>query len=119
MRAMPEGKDRPPIPAPALHPSMRDPQSAMQIVELTRYQFRDTSEYTHEVFDYRLRWTVYSDHRSDETEGHATVSVDVWSRRDCVWNPVWTLSRRYVGGRFGSWNDLLTKLAEYATCVLL
>jgi hypothetical protein len=127
---MPQGKVRPPIEPPRLGAhEVCNPATSVRIVKLTSYRFLDDSEWTMREFDYRLRWTLYADHRhegSGHSNGHAHATVEVWSRRDAEWHEVWELSRA-AESPFGakwepkarSWNALLDELAQYATEALL
>ena len=132
MTAMPKGKVRPPIGAPHIGAAEScNPATSVTIRKLSSYQFLDDSEWTMREFDYRLRWTVYADHRSmtrdaTGTIGHAHATVEVWSRQAAEWHPVWELSRQAASPygtdtktKAASWNKMLDDLARYATEVLL
>jgi hypothetical protein len=141
MSALPEGVVRPPIDPPKLdNHDACNPASSVRLVKLTSYRFRDTSEWTMVDLDYRLRWTLYADHRSmtegargaasvENAIGHLHVTCEVWSRRDAEWHPVWELSRQgaspYAIGdkhwraKVSDWNAMLNTLAQYVTEVLL
>jgi hypothetical protein len=108
-----------------------NPADSVRIVKLTSYRHRDDSQYTHRVFDYRLRWTLYATHRSMDksgklTLGHLHATAEVWSVRDQEWHPVWELSREGASPygadwkpKVSDWNAMLDKLAQYVTEVLL
>jgi hypothetical protein len=130
----PEGKIRPPIDAPHLvAEQVGEPTSVdKKLILLTVYRFCDTSEYTHRVFDYRLRWTFEARHSSMDADGRGTrgwarAHVEVWSIRDAEWHFVWELSRTATSPydrcrwevKARDWNSLLDELAEYATDTLL
>lgn len=136
MTTMPSGKVRPPIDPPILYEEdASGTPTTVRRVMLTDYRFCDESRYTHEEFDYRLRWTLEVKHMSMDssrgrngTRGSGHVTVEVWSRRDAEWHHVWEVSREVISpystvafdvDKANDWNGLLAEVAEYVTKVLL
>lgn len=101
------------MPQPVLRAPVNDGESPW----LTRYFWRDDSEYTIREYDYRLRWTIQpNDNDVDETRA----SVEVWSKRDQRWSEVWTIIEETTYRVSDEQEQgLLDRLAEKAAEVLL